>query len=127
MKRGKQPGEAEPLDAGCVFLLSAVSWEGGRVRFLDLLRFAGGALRGHGWRTALSVTGVAVGIAAVVALTALGEGARQYVVDQFALIETAESKLAQAKKSGALIDFRVLACGDSLRANNEPQERLRQR
>jgi fructose 1,6-bisphosphate aldolase/phosphatase len=31
-----------------------------------------------------------------------------------ALIETAESKLAQAKKSGALIDFRVLACGDDL-------------
>ena len=31
-----------------------------------------------------------------------------------ALIETAESKLAQAKKSGALIDFRVMACGDDL-------------
>jgi putative ABC transport system permease protein len=34
-------------------------------------------------RTALSVAGVAVGISAVVALTALGEGARRYVVDQF--------------------------------------------
>ena len=31
-----------------------------------------------------------------------------------ALIETAESKLGQSKKSGALIDFRVLACGDDL-------------
>jgi fructose 1,6-bisphosphate aldolase/phosphatase len=31
-----------------------------------------------------------------------------------ALIETAESKLAQAKQSGALIDFRVMACGDDL-------------
>jgi fructose 1,6-bisphosphate aldolase/phosphatase len=31
-----------------------------------------------------------------------------------ALIETATSKLALAKKSGALIDFRVLACGDDL-------------
>ena len=59
---------------------------GGRVRFLDLLRFAAGALRGHRLRTALSVTGVAVGIAAVVTLTALGEGARQYVVDQFAAL-----------------------------------------
>src|SRR5208337_4594134 len=47
---------------------------------------AGGALRGHRLRTALSVTGVAVGTAAVVALTALGEGARQYVVDQFAAL-----------------------------------------
>jgi putative ABC transport system permease protein len=54
------------------------------VRFLDLLGFAAGALRGHRLRTALSVSGVAVGISAVVALTALGEGARRYVVDQFA-------------------------------------------
>ena len=56
------------------------------MRFLDLLRFAAGALRGHRLRTALSVTGVAVGIAAVVTLTALGEGARQYVIDQFAAL-----------------------------------------
>ena len=56
------------------------------MRFWDLLRFAAGALRGHRLRTALSVTGVAVGIAAVVTLTALGEGARQYVVDQFAAL-----------------------------------------
>ena len=47
------------------------------VRFWDLLSFAAGALRGHRLRTALSVAGVAVGISAVVALTALGEGARQ--------------------------------------------------
>jgi putative ABC transport system permease protein len=53
------------------------------VRFLDLLAFAGGALRGHRLRTGLSVAGVAVGISAVVALTALGEGARRYVVEQF--------------------------------------------
>lgn len=31
-----------------------------------------------------------------------------------ALIETAESKLEQAKKSGALVDFRMMACGDDL-------------
>ncbi|MDD1722057.1 MAG: fructose-1,6-bisphosphatase, partial [Methanothrix sp.] len=31
-----------------------------------------------------------------------------------ALIETAEKKLEEAKKSGALIDFRVLSCGDDL-------------
>jgi putative ABC transport system permease protein len=53
------------------------------LRFWDLLVFAAGALRGHRLRTALSVAGVAVGISAVVALTALGEGARRYVVDQF--------------------------------------------
>jgi putative ABC transport system permease protein len=49
----------------------------------ELIAFAIGALRGHRLRTALSVAGVAVGIAAVIALTALGEGARQYVVQEF--------------------------------------------
>ena len=49
----------------------------------DLLGFAWGAISGHRLRTALSVAGVAVGIAAVVALTALGEGARRYVVQEF--------------------------------------------
>ncbi|GLH71140.1 ABC transporter permease [Geothrix rubra] len=51
---------------------------------LDLLGFAVGALRGHRLRTALSVAGVAIGIASVLALTALGEGARRYIVDEFA-------------------------------------------
>ncbi len=50
---------------------------------LDLLRFAFGALSGHRLRTVLSVAGVAVGISAVIALTALGEGARRYVVQEF--------------------------------------------
>lgn len=55
---------------------------------LELLRFAGGALRGHRLRTALSLLGVAIGVAAVIILTALGEGARGYVVGQFASLGT---------------------------------------
>ncbi len=54
----------------------------------ELIAFAVGALRGHRLRTALSVAGVAVGIAAVIALTALGEGARQYVVQEFSSLGT---------------------------------------
>ena len=50
----------------------------------DLAAYAGRALAGHRLRSVLSLLGVAVGIAAVVLLTALGEGARRYVVDQFA-------------------------------------------
>ncbi len=50
----------------------------------ELLRFAAGALVGHRLRSALSLLGVAIGIAAVVLLTALGNGARRYVVNQFA-------------------------------------------
>lgn len=49
----------------------------------DLAGFAGRALLGHRLRAALSVSGVAVGIAAVIALTALGEGAIRYVTQEF--------------------------------------------
>jgi putative ABC transport system permease protein len=53
---------------------------------MDLISLAWTALAGHRVRTAFSVLGVAVGIAAVVALTALGEGARQYVIQEFTSI-----------------------------------------
>jgi putative ABC transport system permease protein len=52
----------------------------------DLLRFSLQALSGHRLRTMLSLIGMAIGVAAVVTLTALGEGARRYVTDQFASI-----------------------------------------
>jgi putative ABC transport system permease protein len=54
----------------------------------DLLRFATRALRGHRVRTAMSLVGVAIGVAAVIALTALGEGARRYVIGEFSSIGT---------------------------------------
>lgn len=56
--------------------------------FLDVLRFTAGALRGHRLRTALSMLGMAIGVAAVIALTALGEGARRYVTEQFSSLGT---------------------------------------
>ena len=52
----------------------------------DLLGFAAGALRGHRLRTSLSLLGVAIGVAAVLLLTSLGEGARSYVTGEFALL-----------------------------------------
>lgn len=52
----------------------------------DVLVFTWRALSRHALRTALSLVGVAVGVTAVILLTALGEGARRYVVDQFASI-----------------------------------------
>lgn len=56
--------------------------------FWDVLRFAAGALRGHKLRTGLSMVGVAIGVGSVILLTALGEGARVYVTDQFMSLGT---------------------------------------
>ena len=55
---------------------------------LDLLRFSAGALTGHRLRAGLSLLGVAIGVAAVVLLTSLGEGARTYVVGEFSNLGT---------------------------------------
>jgi putative ABC transport system permease protein len=49
----------------------------------EIVAFAAGALAGHRLRSGLSLLGVAIGIAAVVLLTALGDGARRYVLEQF--------------------------------------------
>jgi len=49
----------------------------------DTLRFAAHAALGYRLRAALLVVAVAIGVAAVVALTALGDGVRRYVMNQF--------------------------------------------
>lgn len=54
----------------------------------DLLAFAFGALRGHRLRTGLSLLGVAIGVASVVILTSLGEGARLFVSEEFQSLGT---------------------------------------
>jgi putative ABC transport system permease protein len=58
------------------------------MRTADLLAFAVGAARGNRVRTALSMLAMAIGVAAVVTLTALGDGARRYVVREFSAIGT---------------------------------------
>jgi putative ABC transport system permease protein len=54
------------------------------VTWADVVRFAAHALSQHRRRSLLSLLGVVIGVVAVISLTALGEGARRYVVDQFA-------------------------------------------
>jgi putative ABC transport system permease protein len=58
------------------------------MRLADTLRFARDAAAGYPMRTALSVLAMSIGVAAVVILTALGDGARRYVVGQFSSIGT---------------------------------------
>jgi len=54
----------------------------------DVLRFAWRALNAHRGRTLLVVFAMAIGVAAVVVLTSLGEGARRYVRNQFERLGT---------------------------------------
>jgi putative ABC transport system permease protein len=49
----------------------------------DLLHLAAGALRAHRLRSLLSMLGIAIGVAAVILLTSIGEGTRVYMVSQF--------------------------------------------
>lgn len=54
----------------------------------DTLLFASGSLRGSRARTLLMILAMSIGVAAVVVLTGLGEGARRYVVNQFSSLGT---------------------------------------
>ncbi|MDP2761230.1 MAG: ABC transporter permease [Sideroxyarcus sp.] len=58
------------------------------MKLADTVKFASGSLRGSPTRTFLMMLAMSIGVAAVVVLTALGEGARRYVVDQFASLGT---------------------------------------
>lgn len=56
------------------------------MRTRDLIVFARDAATGNPLRTCLLVLAMAIGVAAVVVLTALGDGARRYVLNQFSSI-----------------------------------------
>ena len=58
------------------------------MRLSDLLNFAWQVVRGSLGRTFLILLAMGIGVAAVVAVTSLGEGARLYVVNQFGSLGT---------------------------------------
>lgn len=59
-----------------------------RIGAADLLRLSSGAMSGHPLRSVLSMLGIAIGVAAVIMLTSLGEGARRYMVGEFSQFGT---------------------------------------
>ncbi len=58
------------------------------MRLIDIMQFASGSLRGSRTRTLLMILAMSIGVAAVVILTALGEGARRYVINEFSSLGT---------------------------------------
>lgn len=53
------------------------------MQFSELIRFSTSAVLAHRLRSGLTALGIAVGIAAVVLLTSIGEGVHQYVLKEF--------------------------------------------
>jgi putative ABC transport system permease protein len=58
------------------------------VKFSDVLALAAESVRLHRLRTSLTLLGIGIGVTSVLLLTALGEGAKRYVVSQFASLGT---------------------------------------
>lgn len=54
----------------------------------DYFALSSGALRAHRLRSALSMLGIAIGVASVVLLTSIGEGTRLYIISEFAQFGT---------------------------------------
>ncbi|MGK2951532.1 MAG: ABC transporter permease, partial [Thiobacillus sp.] len=86
----------------------------------DTLRFALYALSAHRLRTFLSATGIAVGIAAVVLLTSIGDGIHRFVLDEFTQFGTNIINVSPGKTSthggsvGAIGSARLLTIEDAL-------------
>jgi macrolide transport system ATP-binding/permease protein len=64
------------------------SWRGGLDRLVEAFRIAFLSMRGNRLRTFLTMLGIVIGIASVVAVVALGEGARQYIQGQLSSLGT---------------------------------------
>jgi putative ABC transport system permease protein len=93
----------------------------------DLLKLSGNALTGHPLRSGLTALGIAVGIAAVVLLTSLGEGLHRYVLSEFTqfgtnLISITPGKTSTTGMSGAIIsNVRPLSLDDARALKTLPQ------
>ena len=58
------------------------------MKLTDVVQFAAASLHGNPARTGLMILAMSIGVAAVVILTGLGEGARRYVINQFSSLGT---------------------------------------
>lgn len=99
------------------------------MRLRDLVRLTGGAIVAQRTRSLLTGLGIAVGIAAVVLLTAIGEGVQRFVVQEFTqfgtnLIAVSPGKTQTFGVSGALIsNVRPLSLDDAMALAQLPQVR----
>ncbi|MEJ2038868.1 MAG: ABC transporter permease, partial [Desulfosarcinaceae bacterium] len=95
--------------------------------FIDILKLCSQAIVSHRLRSGLTGLGIAVGIAAVVLLTSVGEGIHRFVLAEFTqfgtnLIAVTAGKTTTAGMSGAMIsNVRPLSLADALALEKVPR------
>lgn len=80
----KARDEAAPVE----FALNTTPAGAGTADVVEAVRMAGRALRANLFRTVLTLLGIVIGVASVVAMLAVGNGARQSVVDRISAMGT---------------------------------------
>ncbi len=90
------------------------------MNFTDTFHFAFRSLTAHRLRTFLSTTGIAIGIAAVILLTSIGEGIQQFVLSEFTQFGTNILNITPGKINthggslGAIGSARLLTIEDAI-------------
>lgn len=90
------------------------------MNWFDILQFSYRALTAHRLRTLLSASGIAVGIASVVLLTAIGDGVQRFVLSEFTQFGTNIININPGKISthggslGAIGSARLLTIEDGM-------------
>ena len=96
------------------------------MQLADFIRFTYGSLRSHRLRTFLTALGIAVGIAAVILLTSIGEGLHRFVIAEFTqfgtnIISVAPGRIQTHGASlGVVNTVRPLSIEDALALKRAP-------
>jgi macrolide transport system ATP-binding/permease protein len=108
-----KPAEENQADKIIDLVLSKSERSARETKFFDYLRQAGGAMVSHKMRSFLSILGILIGVAAVIAMLALGAGAKESIEQQLAslgsnllVIRPGSSRLhGVAMETGAVTRF----------------------
>ncbi len=97
-------------------------WQVWRDRFAEAFRMALRAMNAHHMRTFLTMLGIIIGIASVVAVVALGTGARQAILSNISSLGTNTIEIYPGSGFGDLHSARVetLTPGDSVALARQP-------
>jgi len=79
-----RPSEENQADKVIGAALSKSERKVGKTQFLDYLHQAAAAMLGHKMRSFLSILGILIGVAAVIAMLAIGQGAKESIEKQLA-------------------------------------------